>query len=92
MENVYIIGGLRSHIGVKNGVFKHVLPEKLGAHVLKELIQKQIYDKLKRKLSPYEIPKKIFFVKEFPLNDSGKINKNALKSQYLISSKDILRK
>lgn len=40
MENVYIIGGLRSHIGVKNGVFKHVLPEKLGAHVLKELIKK----------------------------------------------------
>lgn len=34
MENVYIIGGLRSHIGVKNGVFKQVLPEKLEALVL----------------------------------------------------------
>lgn len=46
MENVYIIGGLRSHIGVKNGVFKHVLPEKLGAHVLKELIKKYSVSKI----------------------------------------------
>jgi acetyl-CoA C-acetyltransferase len=38
MENVYILGGLRSHIGIKNGIFKNVLPEKLGAHVLKNLI------------------------------------------------------
>ena len=38
MENVYILGGLRSHIGVKNGIFKNVLPEKLGAQVLKNLI------------------------------------------------------
>ena len=38
MENVYILGGLRSHIGVKNGIFKNVLPEKLGAQVLKKLI------------------------------------------------------
>lgn len=40
MENVYILGGLRSHIGIKNGIFKNILPEKLGAEVLKELISK----------------------------------------------------
>ena len=40
MESVYILGGLRSHIGIKNGVFKNILPEKLGAEVLKELIFK----------------------------------------------------
>lgn len=42
-----------------------------------------IYEQLKIKLSPYEILKKIFFIKEFPLNDSGKINKTALKSKYI---------
>lgn len=40
MENVYILGGLRSHIGLKNGIFKKVLPEDLGASLLKELIRK----------------------------------------------------
>lgn len=40
MNNVYILGGLRSHIGIKNGIFKNVLPEKLGAEVLKELIDR----------------------------------------------------
>jgi acetyl-CoA C-acetyltransferase len=40
MEKVYIIGGLRSYIGLKNGVYKNVLPEILGAEVLKSLIDK----------------------------------------------------
>lgn len=40
MNNVYILGGLRSHIGIKNGIFKNVLPEKLGSEVLKELIDR----------------------------------------------------
>lgn len=40
MENVYILGGLRSHIGVKNGILKNVLPEILGAEVLRNLISK----------------------------------------------------
>lgn len=40
MENVYILGGLRSHIGVKNGILKNVLPEILGAEVIKKLISK----------------------------------------------------
>lgn len=40
MEEVYIIGGLRSHIGLKNGIFKNILPEILGAEVLKKLISK----------------------------------------------------
>ena len=37
MRRVYIVGGLRSHFGVRYGIFKHVRPEVLGAEVLKEL-------------------------------------------------------
>lgn len=45
MENVYIIGGLRSHIGLYNGIYRHVPAEILGAKVLQKLINKyQIVD------------------------------------------------
>lgn len=40
MEKVYVIGGSRSYIGLKNGVYKDVLPEILGAEVLKSIIAK----------------------------------------------------
>lgn len=40
MNEVYILGGLRSYIGVKNGIYKNILPEDLGAEVLKSLIEK----------------------------------------------------
>ncbi len=40
MENVYILGGLRSYIGVKDGMYRHIPAEKLGAKVLKELVSK----------------------------------------------------
>lgn len=40
MNEVYILGGLRSFIGLKNGVYKNILPEILGSEVLKELIAK----------------------------------------------------
>lgn len=46
MENVYILGGLRSHIGLKNGMFKHVLPEDLGASLVKVLIEKYQLEKI----------------------------------------------
>ena len=38
MNDVYIIGGLRSYIGVYNGMYRHVPAEKLGAAVLQEVI------------------------------------------------------
>ena len=38
MNNVYIAGGLRSYIGLKNGIYKHISAEMLGAELLKELI------------------------------------------------------
>lgn len=44
MENVYILGGMRSHIGLKNGIFKNVQPEDLAADLLKELIKKYQLD------------------------------------------------
>lgn len=40
MNEVYIVDGLRSHIGLKNGIFKNILPENIGAEVLKEIIKR----------------------------------------------------
>lgn len=40
MAKVYILGGLRSYIGVENGIYKNILPEDLGTEVLKSLIYK----------------------------------------------------
>ncbi len=37
MEQVYILGGLRSHLGLKNGIFKTIPPEQLGAALLRQL-------------------------------------------------------
>ncbi len=39
MDNVYILGGLRSYIGVVNGMYRHVPAEKLGAAVLRQLLE-----------------------------------------------------
>ena len=33
MNHVYILGGLRSYIGVKDGMYRHIPAEKLGAEV-----------------------------------------------------------
>ena len=35
MERVYMLGGLRSHIGVRNGIFRDVPAERLAAGVLR---------------------------------------------------------
>lgn len=40
MDNVYILGGLRSYIGVVNGMYRHMPAEKLGAAVLRQLLEK----------------------------------------------------
>lgn len=40
MERVCILEGLRSYIGVKDGMYKHVPGEILGAEVLKELLKR----------------------------------------------------
>ena len=45
MKEVFILGGLRSHIGLKNGIFQFVQPELLGASVLKDLIKKYEIEK-----------------------------------------------
>ena len=39
MENVYILGGLRTPIVVKNGKFRNVRPEHFGAKVLQKIIK-----------------------------------------------------
>ena len=40
MKKTYMLGGLRSHIGVRNGIFKDVPAEKLAAAVLTALKEK----------------------------------------------------
>ena len=35
MNHVYILGGLRSYIGVKDGMYRHIPAEKLGAKMSK---------------------------------------------------------
>ena len=34
---MYLVGGLRSHLGLVNGIFKEIPPEKLGAALLRQL-------------------------------------------------------
>ncbi len=40
MSDVYLLGGFRSHIGVRYGIFKSVRPEVFGARVLQEVWQR----------------------------------------------------
>lgn len=40
MGNVYILGGARSYIGVENSMYRHVPAEKLGAAVLRQVVQR----------------------------------------------------
>lgn len=39
-RNVYILGGLRSHIGICNGMYRHIPAQDLGAAVLRNIIKK----------------------------------------------------
>lgn len=36
-REVYLVGGLRTHLGLVNGIFKEVPPERLGAALLRQL-------------------------------------------------------
>ena len=40
MNDVYILGGLRSYIGICNGIYRHIPAEILGAEVLQKVVQK----------------------------------------------------
>lgn len=40
MNHVYILGGLRSYVGVKDGMYRHIPAEKLGAEVLREVVSR----------------------------------------------------
>ena len=40
MEKVFLLGGLRSHIGLTGGMFKNIPAEELAAAVLKKVIEK----------------------------------------------------
>lgn len=40
MDKVYILGGLRSYVGLSKGIYRHVPAEKLGAAVLRQVLDK----------------------------------------------------
>ena len=40
MEKVFLLGGLRSHIGLTGGMFKTIPAEELAAAVLKKVVEK----------------------------------------------------
>lgn len=40
MDNVYLLGGLRSYVGIVNGMYRHIPAEKLGAAVLQQVLKK----------------------------------------------------
>lgn len=46
MKNVYIAGGLRTYIGLKNGIYKNISAEMLGSNLLKGLLSKYQIDKI----------------------------------------------
>lgn len=48
MNRVFVLGGLRSHIGIRNGIFKHTLPETLGAEVLNALVARYELNQIDR--------------------------------------------
>ncbi|TWI54723.1 AMP-binding protein [Halalkalibacter nanhaiisediminis] len=48
-----------------------------------ELTHEQVLTYLKGKIASFKIPKKIIFVSEFPMTESGKIKKNKLKEELL---------
>lgn len=39
-KDVYILGGLRSYVGLSKGMYKHIPAEKLGAAVLRQVLDK----------------------------------------------------
>ena len=43
IENAYILGGLRSYVGVVNGMYRHIPAEVLGAEVLKQVMDCLLY-------------------------------------------------
>ncbi|MBQ9573176.1 MAG: thiolase family protein [Acidaminococcaceae bacterium] len=43
MDKVFLLGGLRSHIGLTGGMFKNIPAEQLAAAVLKKVIEKYPY-------------------------------------------------
>ena len=45
MDNVYVLGGLRSYIGIRNSAYRHVPAEQLGAAVLRGLAARYPFDK-----------------------------------------------
>ena len=38
MDHVFVLGGLRSYIGIRNSAYRHIPAECLGAAVLKGLM------------------------------------------------------
>ena len=54
------------------------------------ITENELLASLQGKIAPYKIPKKIFFVEEFPRNQAGKVLKRILKNSSLIKMQKVL--
>ena len=82
-EFIHPIDGVRDVqvVGIPDGKYGEII----GAFIIKEegsqLEAEDIKDYAVNKIARYKVPKHIFFVKEFPLTASGKIQKFKLRDQ-----------
>jgi amino acid adenylation domain-containing protein len=68
-------------ISIKDEIKENILVSIIK--LANDIKQNELYKKFNEILPSYQIPKKIIFVDNFPLNSSGKICKKTLKDNYL---------
>ncbi len=65
---------------VDDGVFFMTENERLGALVVSQLTKKQIHDALKQSIDPVFLPRPLYFIKQLPRNEVGKLMQSKLDS------------
>ncbi len=64
---------------VEDGIFFTTGKERLGAFVVSQLTKKQILDVLKQSIDPVFLPRPLYFVKQLPRNEVGKLVQSQLE-------------
>lgn len=74
-------------IAIRDDIKENLLV--LYVKVNAETTKKDFLDQLHEVLPTYQIPQKIFFIQDFPLNSSGKISKKDLREKFIIEHQKI---
>ena len=69
-------------IGSPDPIYSEIVCAVVKLHSGSKLTEDDLVQWCRQRISSYKKPKKIFFVDEFPRNESGKILKNVLKEKY----------